>query len=282
MSMAAKPLPLIKENRIDKLKASLKCIAAHPFDRRKQRDCIMGLYPGKTEKSVFRGMVIPSLRHLGFIIGHRGGLRVSANARIIIDSENIGGDLHRRSLRAVMYEVDKTKFGFIDTLVERIPIMWTGFLEKVVPTLDVPDGRIRERVVSWLSILEQAELIDSITPKVDLNEENRKQAVYDLDTSNVNTEQFRLLLFDEYLKLGRNSAGIVDITDLRSSIASIILTKEHKIVTEGMFDNLLRSIPFATESYLISLGRPMGAEEKLFGYKGNHYRTISIQYLKGE
>ena len=68
----------------------------------------------------------------------------------------------------------------------------------------------------------------------------------------------------------------------RSSIASIILTKEHKIVTEGMFDNLLRSIPFATESYLISLGRSMGAEEKLFGYKGNHYRTISIQYLKGE
>jgi len=281
MSMAAKPLPLIKENRIDKLKASLKCIAAHPFDRRKQRDCIMGLYPGKTEKSVFRGMVIPSLRHLGFIIGHGGGLRVSANARIIIDSENIGGDLHKRSLRAVMYEVDKTKFGFIDTLVERIPIMWTGFLEKVVPTLDVPDGRIRERVVSWLSILEQAELIDSITPKVDLNEENRKQAVYDLDTSNVNTEQFRTLLFEEYLRLGKKTAGIVDITDLRASIASIMLVKEQKIVTEGMFDNLLRSIPFATDNYLISLGRPMGAEEKLFGYKGNYYRTISIEYLKG-
>lgn len=281
MSMAAKPLPLIKENRIDKLKASLKCIAAHPFDRRKQRDCIMGLYPGKTEKSVFRGMVIPSLRHLGFIIGHGGGLRVSANARIIIDSENIGGDLHKRSLRAVMYEVDKTKFGFIDTLVERIPIMWTGFLEKVVPTLDVPDGRIRERVVSWLSILEQAELIDSITPKVDLNEENRKQAVYDLDTSNVNTEQFRTLLFEEYLRLGKKTAGIVDITDLRASIASIMLVKEQKIVTEGMFDNLLRSIPFATDNYLISLGRPMGAEEKLFEYKGNYYRTISIEYLKG-
>jgi len=281
MSMAAKPLPLIKENRIDKLKASLKCIAAHPFDRRKQRDCIMGLYPGKTEKSVFRGMVIPSLRHLGFIIGHGGGLRVSANARIIIDSENIGGDLHRRSLRAVMYEVDKTKFGFIDTLVERIPIMWTGFLEKVVPTLDVPDGRIRERVVSWLSILEQAELIDSIMPKVDLNEENRKQAVYDLDTSNVNTEQFRTLLFEEYLRLGKKTAGIVDITDLRASIASIMLVKEQKIVTEGMFDNLLRSIPFATDNYLISLGRPMGAEEKLFEYKGNYYRTISIEYLKG-
>ncbi len=281
MSMAAKPLPLIKENRIDKLKASLKCIAAHPFDRKKQRDCIMGLYPGKTEKSVFRGMVIPSLRHLGFIVGHGGGLRVSANARIIIDSENIGGDFHRRSLRAVMYEVDKTKFGFVDTLVERIPMTLTGFLEKVVPTLDVPDGRIRERVVSWLSILEQAELINSITPKVDLNEENRKQAVYDLDTSNVNTEQFQTLLFDQYLRLGKKTAGIVDITDLRASIASIMLVKGQKMVTEGMFDNLLRSIPFATDNYLISLGRPMGAEEKLFGHKGNYYRTISIEYLRG-
>lgn len=281
MSMAAKPLPLIKENRIDKLKASLKCIAAHPFDRKKQRDCIMGLYPGKTEKSVFRGMVIPSLRHLGFIIGHGGGLRVSANARIIIDSENIGDDLHRRSLRAVMYEVDKTKFGFIDTLIEETPITLAEFIEKFTSSLDIPYDRVKERVISWLSILEQVELINSITPKVDLNEENRKQAVYELDTSNENIEQFRTLLFDEYFRLGKNTAGIVDIADLRASIISTMLVKEQKIVTEGVFDNLLRSIPFATEDYLISLGRPMGAEEKLFGYKRNYYRTISIEHLKG-
>ena len=81
--------------------------------------------------------------------------------------------------------------------------------------------------------------------------------------------------------MGKKTAGIVDITDLRTSVASAMLVREQKIVTEGMFDNLLRSIPFTTEDYLISLGRPMGAEEKLFGYKGNHYRTISIEHLKG-
>lgn len=280
MSTTMRPLPLIKENRIDKIKASLKCMATHPFDRKKQRDCIMALYPGKTEKSVFRGMVIPSLRHLGLIIGHGGGLRVSANGRIIIDSENIRDNLYRRSLRAVMYEVDKTKFGFIDTLAEKTPIMLTGFLERVAPTLDAPNSRIRERVISWLAILEQVELISSSKTKLDLNESNRKQTVHDLDISNINTEKFRLLLFDEYFKLGRNSAGIVDITDLRASIASSLLLKEQEIVTEGMFDNLLRSIPLITENYLISLGRTMGAEEKLFGYKGNYYRTISID-LKG-
>ena len=281
MSMTIRPLPLIKENRIGKIKASLKCMAAHPFDRKKQRDCIMGLYPRKTEKSVFRGMVIPSLRHLGFIIGHGGGLRVSANGRIIIDSENIGDNLHRRSLRAVMYEVDKTKFGFIDILVEKTPIMLASFLEKVAPTLDTRNSRIRERVVSWLAILEQVELISRIETKLDLNKSNRKQAVHDLDISNMNAEKFRLLLFDEYFRLGKKTAGIVDITDLRASIASIMLVKEQKIVTEGVFDNLLRSIPFATEGHLISLGRPMGAEEKLFEYKGNYYRTISIEHLKG-
>lgn len=281
MSLTIRPLPLIKENRVDKIKASLKCMTAHPFNRKKQRDCIMELYPGKTEKSVFRGMVIPSLRHLGFIIGHGGGLRVSANGRIIIDSENIGDNLHRRSLRAVMYEVDKIKFGFIDTLIEETPITLAEFIEKFTSSLDIPYDRVKERVISWLSILEQVELINSITPKVDLNEENRKQAVYELDTSNENIEQFRTLLFDEYFRLGKNTAGIVDIADLRASIASTMLVKEQKIVTEGVFDNLLRSIPFATEDYLISLGRPMGAEEKLFGYKRNYYRTISIEHLKG-
>ena len=58
-------MPLIKEFRIARILACLNCFACHPFDRNKQRECILSLYPGKTEKSVFRGMVIPSLRRLG-------------------------------------------------------------------------------------------------------------------------------------------------------------------------------------------------------------------------
>lgn len=279
--MMEKPIPIIKEDRIDKIMACLNCIADHPFDRIKQRNCIMELYPGKTEKVVFRGMAIPSLRHLGFIIGRAGGLRVSANARIIVNSEGIGYELHRRSLRAVIYEVDKIKFGFIDILSEKEPIILSEFIEKFMSFLNMPYDRVKERVVRWLSILNQAGLINRATTQVSLSHQNHKQAVNDLDISNIDAKQFQSLLFDEYFKLGKKTAGIVDITDLRASVASMMLIMEQNIVTEGMFDNLLRSMPFATENYLISLGRPMGAEEKLFGYKGNYYRTISIEYLKG-
>jgi hypothetical protein len=278
--MMVKPIPLIKEDRIDKIKACLKCIANHPFDRKSQRDCIMELYPGKTEKSVFRGMVIPSLRHLGLVVGYAGGLRVSANAKIIIDSENIEPDLHLRCLRAVMCEIDKTKFGFIDMLIEDTHISLANLTQTLVSSLHTPDTRARERIVSWLSILQQVGLVKSIAPELLLNEGNRKKAAQDLDISSLDSEEFRKTMFEEHVKLAKGTAGIVDITDLRTSVASAMLNKKHKIVTESMFDNLLRSMSLVTEDYLISFGRPMGAEEKLFRYKEDYYRTISIAYLK--
>ncbi len=279
--MLVKPMPLIKEARIDKIKTCLKCISNHPFDRKRQRDCIMELYPGKTEKSVFRGMVIPSLRHLGLIVGYAGGLRVSANGKIIIDSESIEPDLHLRCLRAVMYEIDKVKFGLVGMVMRRAPVSLSDLVQSLASSSSAPDPRMKERIVSWLSVLQHIGLVKSIDSGFLLSEENTEEAAQDLNTSLVDSEEFKNTVFEEYFKLGKTTAGIVDITDLRASVASAILNNKHKILTESMFDNLLYSIPLITEDYLISFGRPMGAEEKLFKYKDDYYRTISITVLKG-
>lgn len=277
--MTSKPMPLIKETRLAKLQASLRCITSHPFDRNKQRDCVMELYPGKTEKSVFRGMVIPSLRHLGLVVGYAGGLRVSANGRIITDSENMEPALHFDCLRAVMYEIDKAKFGLIDML-SNTTVSLADLTQTLASSLSVPDTRARERIVSWLSVLQQVGLLENIDPKILVNEVNRKKATQDLDIASLDSEVFRMTMFEEYAKLAMDSAGIVDITDLRVSVASVSLNEKLELITENMFDNLLRSIPFATDHYLISFGRSMGAEEKLFRYEEDHYRTITIIPLK--
>lgn len=117
--MKTTEIPLIKEYRINKLKACLRCIDDHPFNRDKQKDCILNLYPGKSEKSVFRGMIIPSLRHLGLILGYRGFIRVSANGKIITESKILSDELHQRVLRAVMYEIDQNKFKLINFFFRR-------------------------------------------------------------------------------------------------------------------------------------------------------------------
>lgn len=277
--MTNKPMPLIKEARIDRIQASLKCIAAHPFDRGKQRDCILQLYPGKTEKSVFRGMVIPSLRYLGLVVGYAGGLRVSANGRIITDSENMSSNIHSDCLRAVMYEIDKAKFGLVDTIANA-PVSLSDLIRTLAASTSVPDTRAKERVVSWLSILQQVGLVKSIESKLQVNEQNKKKTAQVLDISNLNIEEFRKTMFEEYANLAKKTAGIVDITDLRANVASTSLANKKRIITENMFDALLRQIPFASDRYLISFGRPMGAEEKLFRLQQDHYRTITITLLK--
>ena len=277
--MTSKSMPLIKETRLAKIQASLRCIASYPFDRNKQRDCVMELYPGKTEKSVFRGMVIPSLRHLGLVVGYAGGLRVSANGRIIIDSENMEPALHFNCLRAVIYEIDKAKFGLIDSL-SNTAVSLADLRQNLASSLSSTDTRARERIVSWLSVLQQVGLLKNIEPKILVNEINRKKAAQDLDIVSLDSEEFRMTMFEEYAKLATDSAGIVDITDLRASVASVSLNRKLGLITENMFDNLLRSIPFATDYYLISFGRPMGAEEKLFRYEEDHYRTITITLFK--
>lgn len=58
--------------------------------------------------------------------------------------------------------------------------------------------------------------------------------------------------------------------------------RHNLIVTEEQFDELLRGVKFATDDYIISLGRAMGAEEKLFKHEDNYYRTVSIRFLNKE
>jgi len=106
-------IPLIKENRIAMLIKSMDCIDRHAFYREAQRECILSLYPDKSEKSVFRGMVIPSLRHLGFMVGYDDLIRLSANGKLLLESEQQGNKEFDRVLRDVFLQIDKNKFKFI-------------------------------------------------------------------------------------------------------------------------------------------------------------------------
>lgn len=275
-----KKIPLIKEYRIDKLKSGLECIDKYHFNRDKQKDCILNLYKGKSEKSVFRGMIIPSLRHLGLIIGYGDFLRTSASGKLIIKSELMNKNLHRRVLRAVIYEIDKNIFQFIDTIKNTYPISIQNFLKLM--DIDAPsEKQKKERIFHWLFILRKVELIDYNAQNITIDEHKYNQTLSDVNIDYKNVEDFRKYLFDVYFKLSKKTAGIIDIADLRESVAIKMLKDNKIILTEDQFDEMLRKISFATDDYIISFGRPMGAEEKLFKYKGNYFRTLSIQRKRG-
>lgn len=283
-----KKIPLIKEYRVDKLKNCLKYIDTYSFNRDKQKEFILSLYPDKKdkdpehkEKSVFRGMVIPSLRHLGLIVGYGDLLRTSANGKLIIESELTSKNLHQRVLRAVIYEIDQNIFQFIDVLRENDSINIRNFLQLM--NINAPsEKQKKERISHWFSILKEVELINYNAKNIILNEHKHNQILSDVDVNNKSMEDFKKYFFKAHFELSKETAGIIDIADLRENVALKLLRENKIILTENQFDEMLRKIPFATDDYIISFGRPMGAEEKLFKRNGNYFRTLSIKFFRRE
>ncbi len=283
-----KKIPLIKEYRVDKLKNCLKYIDTYSFNRDKQKEFILSLYPDKKdkdpehkEKSVFRGMVIPSLRHLGLIVGYGDLLRTSANGKLIIESELTSKNLHQRVLRAVIYEIDQNIFQFIDVLRENDSINIRNFLQLM--NINAPsEKQKKERISHWFSILKEVELINYNAKNIIINEHKYNQILSDVDVDNKSMEDFKKYLFKACFELSKETAGIIDIADLRENVALKLLRENKIILTENQFDEMLRKIPFTTDDYIISFGRPMGAEEKLFERNGNYFRTLSIKFFGRE
>ncbi|MBM3254630.1 MAG: hypothetical protein FJZ16_10275 [Candidatus Omnitrophica bacterium] len=96
--------------------------------------------------------------------------------------------------------------------------------------------------------------------------------------------RFKELFFDAYNLIFKKQENvpIVDIADIRQAVSQRFYEVQKLVLTEEQFDVLLRKIPFATDEYIISLGRAMGAEEKVFEYEKNYYRTLSIRFLNKE
>lgn len=276
--------PLIKEHRIDRVEKCLECIDKHAFNRNKQRDCVLSLYPTKNrslehrEKSIFRGMVLPSLRYLGLTISHGQSIRLSANGKLIIASHVFGDDFHNRVLRLVIYEIDENRFHFLDFIRNFSSHNRESLIEELSSGITGPsEKQKRERIRHWLSALKQVCLIDYVSESIFLNDKNMTQTLKDIDASLNEMASFRRQFLDSYFELGRNSAGIVDIAELREAVSIALLRNRRVILAEKQFDQMMRNIILEANEYIVSLGKPMGARDKLFERNGEYFRTVFIR-----
>ncbi len=279
-------VPLIKETKIAMLIKSMDCIDKYAFNRESQRECILNLYPNKSEKSVFRGMVIPSLRQLGFIVGFSDLIRLSANGKLLLESSQRETEEFNRVSRAIFLEIDMLKFKFIEEIKRLMSgknqVMQDHFVEVISKKIEAFSQKQKEeRITRWLKILEQCSLIKKGKNTIYLLYQNLEQAEKNLIWK-PKASSFKKFLFEGYSSLFNKTAGIVDIVDLREYVALSLYRKKKEVLTESRFDELLRSLPMVTDDYVISLGHPMGAEEKLFVYEGDYYRILSITFFKKE
>jgi hypothetical protein len=271
-------LPLIKENRISKLTDILNIFDKYPYNRENQSESILKLYPNKIAKSVFRGMAIPSLRYLGLIVGYDNLIRISANGKIIIEAYSKSDEELFRAWRAIIYELDNNSFGFIRVIRKRSDLY--KIRNELAHSIKGPsEKQVIERINRWLRILCDSRLIIEEDGQISLNYKTLERAI---DDTNANDKKrlFKQLLFEGYKTFSyRDTAGIIDIAELRESVSILFYSKYKKILTEHQFDKLLSTFPLISKKYIISLGHTMGAEEKLFKLKGECYRTLSINIL---
>jgi hypothetical protein len=258
----------------------------YPYNRERQRDCILTLFPGKTEKSVFRGMAIPTLRKTGLILGYDNSIRLSANGSLIAKSRRVSKFMHERVLQALILDIDKKKFNFVAELIafQRADnfVSEKSFKEMLVSKVRGPSFRQKlERVSRWLLILKQVGLISNSASgnNISLNKSAYEQAGANLEITPVKNEKFETYLIESYAELRQKTGVIVDLADLREKVAIRLLNNDNEILTEGQFDELLRKFLSEASKYIVSLGRSMGAEEKLFVYNGKHYRTLTLRAM---
>lgn len=269
---------LIKEYRLSYLTKALECIRKFPRMRARQRNCVLELYPGKSEKSVFRGMIIPSLRSLGLIGGHDDVIRISANGRLLLERSSTSARFSKRICGALFLELDERDLRFVRMLMETSHESRSARFSRLVSQVKAEgDKRKLERANHWLALLQQAGLTLEDDPLA-IAYANVDQAHKDLDYKRKSARKFLRLLLQAYKETDPRRAGIVDIADLRETVAvQFLLARE--ILTESQFDSILREIPKVTEAYVMSFGSPMGSGN-LFDFKGEKFRTLTIRFLR--
>lgn len=279
-------IPVLKAwNRIFDL---LDCAGDNEYNRDGFRDAVMNLYsPDKSEKSVFRGMAIPTLRRLGLIVGYEDVIRLSANGALVRQAHREREEEGLRALRAILYEIDSFEGPdfFIKLMIS--PTRKTDFVESVLKTESFVDRQgktlkgssLRERVSDWLGFLLFSRLICDNDGYLLVNEVVVDQVQQDTEASLKKT-LFEEKLFIVYNEVVQANYGVatVDIEEVRRAMASNIYAIERIILTERQFDELLRQFPKTANEYTVAFGRSMGAEEKLFKLGNNYYQTMHIRF----
>lgn len=282
-------IPVLKAwNKIFDL---IKCINENPYNRIGFENSIMALFPGKSEKSVFRGMAIPTLRNLGLIVGYGDVIRISANGALIYFADQYSHNEGLRILRAILYEYD-LQIGICETIgitriskTKNLVSYFIGVINfdqsKILLTGDKKEKASKERIIDWINLLIFSGLLYNTENGLIIDEENLKLAQTDTDYLQSEKENiFKKIFFHCYNRIVSNQGNIntVEIELLRKEVALKAYKEKHIVITEKQFDEYLQRLPKSATNYSITFGRSMGADEKLFYYQGQFFQTIFIRF----
>lgn len=250
----------------------------HEYDRDGFRDAVLEIFPGKEEKSVFRGMAIPSLRTLGLLVGFELETHLSSDGALVAADHDPKAPKTNEPMRLLLREIE----------VERgLHSAWTSENLSIAAIRDAfarvdsdddkssPKGDFLGRVNRWVNYLEYFGII--------FKEGNRLRRNVPILPASFQYSESVIAAFAEelhasYRRLIRAEVGepVVAFEDLRRELALALWRSKQLVVMKRDFDRILSEC-LTKESVDIHLHRSMGADEGLFTFREVSYQSVSMK-----
>ncbi len=248
----------------------VRALAAHEFDRDAFRVAVLRLFNAKTEKSVFRGMAIPTLRVLGLLVGFEREMHLSGDGTLVreVDTDSPGPNVAMQRILCLLEGQHGLEPPWMSGAL-RYDLAFKAFGALEPQTAGDFTGHLRRWLLylTYFGIIERRD--DRLIRIIRLTPVQKwtKKALLELSTG------LRLA----YHQIAPRGVGepIAAIEDVHRTFAVAQWQARKALITRSDFDALLTLI-IEKHPLSIHLHRSMGPEQRLFVYRGEHYQALSI------
>ena len=250
-------------------------------NRSELREHVLSMFDSADEKSVFRGMYVPTMRALGLTLGFGQEIRCSSNGRLLFDAYSKSTDEGKRVLGKLLAEIDEDNYNIVYFLKNRL-IMEHKSVVKFIISKDVSLGLTplsntvaNERVRKFMRYLTEGRVIKQNDSQYALDEGGYLQTKVDTDV--IKVPEFWDILLSCYNIIEEMKAGFpsVPIYQLRNEVSRKFY-QSGIALTEREFDSLIARMPRIQSDYIIKFSRPMMESEKLLHLGGEVYSGMAI------
>ena len=85
-------------------------------NRNELREHVLSMFENTDEKSVFRGMYIPTMRAIGLTLGFGQDIRCSSNGRLLFEAYSMSNNEGKRVLGKILVEIDENSYAIMTFL----------------------------------------------------------------------------------------------------------------------------------------------------------------------
>lgn len=249
-------------------------------NRNELREHILSMFDSTDEKSVFRGMYVPTMRALGLTLGFGQEIRCSSNGRLLFEAYSKSNDEGKRILGKMLVEIDEDNYNIVDFLKNRLVTEHKSIV-KFITSKDaslgltpLSDTVANERVRKFMRYLTEGRVVKQADSQYALDEGYQQTKV---DTDVIKVPEFWDILLSCYNIIEEMKAGFpsVPIYQLRNEVSKQFYQRGIAL-TEREFDSLIARLPRIQSDYILKFSRPMMESEKLLHLGGEVYSGMAI------